>query len=74
MILSLFTSGTYTYTNKVIQWQTEKKGAAAPNHRKGQGHPQHQDAAGQRHIHLNWSNFKPEFSGILEEDPEAHLH
>ena len=25
MILSLFTSGMYTYTNKVIQWQTEKK-------------------------------------------------
>ena len=25
MILSLFTLGTYISTNKVIQWQTEKK-------------------------------------------------
>ena len=23
--------------------------------------------------HLNWSNFKPEFSGKPEEDAEAHL-
>ena len=35
--------------------------------------PQHQDAARQRHLHLNWSNFKPEFSGKPEEDAEAHL-
>ena len=50
-----------------------EEGAAAPNCRQGQEQPQHQDAAGQRHIHLNWSNFKPEFSGKLEEDAEAHL-
>ena len=50
-----------------------EEGAAAPNHRQGQEQPQHQDAAGQRHIHLNWSNFKPEFSGKPEEDAEAHL-
>ena len=50
-----------------------EEGAAMPNHRQGQEQPQHQDAAGQRHIHLNWSNFKPEFSGKLEEDAEAHL-
>ena len=50
-----------------------EEGVAAPNHRQGQEQPQHQDAAGQRHIHLNWSNFKPEFSGKLEEDAEAHL-
>ena len=30
-------------------------------------------AAGQGHIHINWSNFKPEFSGKPEEDAEAHL-
>ena len=36
--------------------------AAAPNQRQGQEQPQNQDAVGQRHIHLNWSNFKPEFS------------
>ena len=35
--------------------------------------PQPQDAVGQRHIHLNWSNFKPVFSGKPEEDAEAHL-
>ena len=50
-----------------------EEGAAAPNHRQGHEQPQHQDAAGQRHIHLNWSNFKPEFSGKPEEDAEAHL-
>ena len=38
-----------------------EEGAATPNCRQGQEQPQHQDAAGQRHIHLNWSNFKPEF-------------
>ena len=50
-----------------------EEGAAMPNHRQGQEQPQHQDAAGQRHIHLKWSNFKPEFSGKPEEDAEAHL-
>ena len=25
-------------------------------------------------IHLNWSYFKPEFSGKPDEDAEAHLH
>ena len=50
-----------------------EEGAATPNHRQGQEQPQHQDTAGQRHIHLNWSNFKPEFLGKPEEDAEAHL-
>ena len=50
-----------------------KEGAAAPNQRQGQDQHQQQDAAGQRHIHLNWSNFKPEFSGKPEEDAEVHL-
>ena len=27
----------------------------------------------QRHIYLNWSNFKPEYSGKPEEDADAHL-
>ena len=43
------------------------------NQRQGQEQPHLQDAVGQRHIHLNWSNFKPEFSGKPEEDAEAHL-
>ena len=45
-----------------------EKGAAAPYLRQGQDHK-----AGQRHLHINWSNFKPEFSGKPEEDAEAHL-
>ena len=24
-------------------------------------------------VHLNWSNFKPEFSGKLDEDAQVHL-
>ena len=50
-----------------------EEGAAAPNQRQGQEQPQPQDAIKQRH--LNWSNFKPEFSRKPEEDAEAHpLH
>ena len=50
-----------------------EEGAATPNQRQEQEQPQPQDAVGKRHIHLNWSNFKPEFSGKPEEDAEAHL-
>ena len=50
-----------------------EEGAAAPNQRQGQEQPHHQDAGGQGHTHLNWSNFKPEFPGKPEEDAEAHL-
>ena len=32
----------------------------------------HQAQQGQQIVHLNWSHFKPEFSGKLE-DAEAHL-
>ena len=56
-----------------------EEGAAAPNWRQGQSQQQeqqeqqqNQNAAGQQHIHINWSNFKPEFSGKPEEG-EAHL-
>ena len=37
--------------------------------------PQQQDQAGQQQqvVHLNWSNFKPKFSGKPDEDAEAHL-
>ena len=27
----------------------------------------------QAQMHMNWSHFKPEYSGKLEEDVEAHL-
>ena len=50
-----------------------KEGAATPNHRQGLEQLQPQDEVRQRNIHLNWSNFKPEFSGKPEEDTEAHL-
>ena len=50
-----------------------EEGVAVPNQMQVQEQPHHQDAAEQRHIHLNWSNFKPEFSGKLEEDAEANL-
>ena len=54
-----------------------EEGAAAPNQRQGQNQQQKQqqqnkDVAGQRHLHINWSNFKQEFSG-KPEDAEAHL-
>ena len=58
------------------------EGVAAPNQRQGQNQQnqqqnqqqqQNQDPAGhQQHLHINWSNFKPEFSG-KPEDAEAHL-
>ena len=48
-------------------------GAAAPNQRQEQEQPQHQDAVGQQHLHINWSIFKPEFSGKPEEGAEAYL-
>ena len=35
-----------------------EEGAAVPNQRQWQEQPHHQDAVRQRHIHLNWSNFK----------------
>ena len=50
-----------------------EEGAAAPNQKQGQNQPQNQEAAGQQHLHINWSNFKPEFLGKPEEDAEAHL-
>ena len=54
------------------------EGAAAPT-RQGQNNQQDQqqqnpDPAGhQQHLHINWSNFTPEFSGKPEEDAVAHL-
>ena len=51
----------------------DREGAATPpNQRQGQNQ-QDQEAVRQQHLHINWSNFKPEFSGKPEEDAEAHL-
>ena len=35
--------------------------------------PQAPQQPGQQVVHLNWSYFKPEFSGEPDEDAEAHL-
>ena len=52
----------------------KEEGAAVSNQRQGQNQQQqNQDTAGQQHLPINWSNFKPEFSGKPEEDAEAHL-
>ena len=51
-------------------------GVPAPNpNQQQQQQQQIQDQAGQQQqvVHLNWSNFKPEFSGKPDEDAEAHL-
>ena len=59
-----------------------EEGAAAPNQRQGQNQQQNQQQQNQepvgqqqqqQYLHINWSNFKPEFSGKPEEDAEAHL-
>ena len=60
-----------------------REGVAAPSQRQGwhqqnqqqnqQQQQQNQDPAGQQHLHINWSNFKPEFSGKPDEDAEVHL-
>ena len=56
--------------------------ALNPNQQQNQQQqqqPQHQqqiqDLAGpqQQHLHLNWSNFKPEFLGKPDKDAEVHL-
>ena len=60
------------------------EGVAAPNQRQGQNQQNQQqnkqlqqpiqDQAGQQdHLHINWSNFKPKFSGKPNEDAEVHL-
>ena len=53
---------------KIVSKEMAEEGAVAPNERQGQN----QEAAGQQHLHINWSNFKPDFSG-KPEDAEAHL-
>ena len=50
-----------------------KEGAVAPNQRQEENQQQNQEPARQQHLHINWSNFKPEFLGKPEEDAEAHI-
>ena len=42
-----------------------------PVHREGQQPPP--PVTQQQQMHMNWSHFKPEFSGKPDEDVEAHL-
>ena len=42
-----------------------------PVHREGQQAPAQQVV--QQPLHMNWSHFKPEFSGKPDKDVEAHL-
>ena len=56
------------------------EGTTASNWRQGQNDQQDQQqqnsdpvAHQQQHLHINWSNFNPEFSGKPEEFAEAHL-
>ena len=59
----------------------EEGGVPAPNpppHQQKQQHQQQQQQQQiqdqqQQLIHLNWSNFKPEFSGKPDKDAEVHL-
>ena len=55
----------------------EEGGVPAPNPPPNQQHHQQQQQQNhdqqQQIIHLNWSNFKPEFSGKPDEDAEVHL-
>ena len=43
-----------------------EEGAAVPSLRQGQNQQQNQEPAGQQHLHINWSNSKPEFLGKPE--------
>ena len=49
------------------QQQQQQDHPAPPTHTPAAQQP------GQQIVHLNWSHFKPEFSGKPDEDAEAHL-
>ena len=46
---------------------------ALPNPAQQAQQPVQPAQQGQQVVHLNWSHFKPEFSGKPKEDAEAHL-
>ena len=49
-------------------------GQQGPAHREGQQPiPQKPPIGPLQQLHMNWSHFKPEFSGKPEEDVEVHL-
>ena len=51
-------------------WAQAKAAQQGPQQQEHHAPPAQQ---GQQIVHLNWSNFKPEFSGKPDEDAEAHL-
>ena len=51
----------------------QEEGVPTPNPPPNQQQQQDQAGKQQKVVHLNWSNFKPEFSGKPEEDAEVHL-
>ena len=56
--------------------QNQQQQRQQQQQQQNQQHQQQiQDPTGpqQQLVHLNWSNFKPEFSGESDEDTEAHL-
>ena len=56
------------------QRQRQNQQNQQQNQQQQQQQEQNQEPAGQQqHLHLNWSNFKPEISGKHDEDVEAHL-
>ena len=48
-----------------------ESGQQGPACREGQQPPP--QIGPQQQLHMNWSHFKPEFSGKPEEDVEVHL-
>ena len=50
----------------------QEEGTPATNPPPAQAHAA-QAPQGQQFVHLNWSNFKPEFSEKPDEDAEEHL-
>ena len=57
------------------QQQQQQNQQQHQQNQQEQHQQQIQDLAGQQQqvVHLNWSNFKPEFSGKPDEDAEVHL-
>ena len=51
----------------------QEQGVPVPNPLPFPADPAAPQQPGQQLVHLNWSYFKPKFSGTPDEDAEAHL-
>ena len=65
--------GVVTPNQQQPQQQNQQQQQSQPQHDQQQQNQQQQDQPQQQHLHLNWPNFKPEFSEEPEEDAEVHL-